>query len=136
MTPKQIAKRVQEGADARFDEVIERLLSLLERQHRPQLTTQQLVHKWHQTGLLDGLPDFVQETLAEWLEDATHKLIDWNYLEDPDSKVFEEKCGETLLGLRNKAKSEYERVEKIVKHSVQEGAIDPYHEIYHRHGFS
>jgi hypothetical protein len=117
------------------------LLSLLTYQHGlaslPQPTIPQLVHKWHQTGLLDGLPDFVQETLAGWLEDAAHKLLDWNYLEDPDPKVFEEKCSETLLGLRDKAKFEYERVKSIAEFSKKENRpIDHYASLYHTHGFS
>lgn len=137
MTAAQISKRIQDGADARFGDVIERLLSLLEYQHRPQPTTQQLVYKWHQTGLLDGLPDFVQETLAGWLEDAAHKLIDWNCLEDPDPKVYEDKCSETLLGLRDKANFEYERVRTIVELSGREDRpIDHYESLYHLHGFS
>ena len=90
-----------------------------------------------QTGLLDGLPDFVQETLSKWLEDAAHKLIDWNCLEDPDPKVYEEKCNETLLGLRDKAKFEYERIKDIVERAKrEEKRAEHYLTLYHTHGFS
>ena len=95
------------------------------------------MHKWHQTGLLDGLPDFVQETLSKWLEDAAHNLLDWNYLEDPDPKAFEEKCSETLLGLRDKAKFEYERIKDIVERARREDKpVEHYLSLYHTHGFS
>ena len=135
VTPQQIAKRVQEGADARFGDVIERLLSILENPP-PIADTQKLVRKWHQTGLLDGLPDFVQATLAEWLEDAAHKLIDWSCLENPDPKVFEDKCSETLFGLRDKAKFEYDRIETAVRRAKTEGQpLDHYLSLYHTHGF-
>lgn len=136
MTAAQISKRVQDGADARFGDVIERLLSILETTPPP-TDPQKLVWKWKQTGLLDGLPDFVQETLSKWLEDAAHKLIDWNCLEDPDPKVYEEKCNETLLGLRDKAKFEYERIKDIVERARrEEKPVEHYLALYHTHGFS
>lgn len=95
------------------------------------------MEKWKQTGLLDGLPDFVQETLSKWLEDAAHKLIDWCCLENPDPKVYEEKCSETLLGLRDKAKFEYERIKDIVERARrEEKPVDHYLALYHTHGFS
>ena len=135
VTAAQISKRIQDGADARFGDVIERLLSILESHQK--LDSRRLMEKWKQTGLLDGLPDFVQATLAEWLEDAAHKLIDWCCLENPDPKVYEEKCSETLLGLRDKARFEYERVKTIVELSRREDRpIDHYVSLYHTHGFS
>jgi len=135
VTAAQISKRIQDGADARFGDVIERLLSILESHQK--IDSRKLVEKWKQTGLLDGLPDFVQETLSKWLEDAAHKLIDWNCLEDPDPKVYEEKCSETLFGLWDKAKFEYERIKDIVERAKrEEKPVEHYLALYHNHGFS
>jgi hypothetical protein len=114
MTPQQIANRVSQEADARFDEVIERLLFILE--HRPQT----LVKKWGQTGLLLGLPDFVQETLAEWLEEEVFKIIDAKALgEDIDEDIVNTR----LHAVRQRAVKEYEAIVEAVKQGREEHYI-------------
>lgn len=78
MTPNQIVNRVQEQAGARFHEVIERLLFLLQRPQidRPYPTIEHLLWKWEQTGLLkDCLSPNHKELLAVRLEDKARELV-------------------------------------------------------------
>lgn len=106
MTPAQISKRVQEVADARFDEVIERLLFLLE---RPPFCPKPLglVWKWKQTGLLDGVDDATVQTLAEKLEEAALQIVGWCALENPnDDKIS--KATEKFFNIRKEVIADYE----------------------------
>lgn len=73
MTPNQIAKKVQEEADARFDEVIERLLFLLE---CPRPSRETIREKWSHSGLLNGLEKSLAAELAFKLEEKTLELIE------------------------------------------------------------
>jgi len=94
---------VQEGADARFDEVIERLLFLLDTEPR------KLIWKWKQTGLMAGIDDdFVAQTLAEKLEEEAHKIIDWIYLETPDTAAIDKATGR-LYEIRKEVMENHER---------------------------
>ena len=89
MTVQHLNQLVQNGADARFDEVIERLLFILE--YPPFLSEPKaLVWKWSRTGLLDGLNGSAQQELAEKLEAEARLIIDWMVLENPNEDAFEE----------------------------------------------
>lgn len=72
MTPQQIAKKVQEAADARFPEVIERLLFLLEAKR----DLSRFVKKWIQTGLLSDVAEEDMGEAAFALEITALALID------------------------------------------------------------
>lgn len=72
MTAQQIANRVKEVADARFNEVIERLLRLLDaRSDIPHL-----IWKWNQTGLLEDVLEKDKGDASYALETACLELID------------------------------------------------------------
>lgn len=72
MTPQQIAKKVQEAADARFPEVIERLLFLLEAKR----DLSHFIKKWRQTGLLSDIAEEDMGEAAFALETTALALID------------------------------------------------------------
>lgn len=93
MTPQQIAKRVQEIADARFGEVVERLLFILEAKR----DLSHFIKKWSRTGLLSDIPEedvgeaaFALETTALALMDECIKKGDtsWETNEDYICKRF------------------------------------------------
>jgi hypothetical protein len=104
VTPQQISKKVQEEADARFGEVIEHLLFLLE---RPPFCSKPfgLVWKWKQTGFLDGVnDDSLAQTLAEKFEEAALKLVGGRALEHPnDDEILDR-----FLDIRKETIAEYE----------------------------
>ena len=60
-------------ADARFDEVIERLLFLME---YPRPSREAIREKWIHSGLLVGLDESLAAELALKLEEKTMELID------------------------------------------------------------
>jgi len=74
MKPANILEQVQQGADARFGETIERLLFLLTEQNYIDTHIWQYIVKWTHTGLLDGIPDSQQPIAAERLEKKAQEL--------------------------------------------------------------
>ena len=81
MTPAQIAKKVQEGADARFDEVIERLLTLLDTRSDPR----HLIKKWTPCGLMVNVPAEDQGEASIALEKTAKMIIEETVCWDDDS---------------------------------------------------
>ena len=103
MILNQIADRIQHEADARWTDVIERLLFILERERSlapAPPTTEGLLKKWRQSGLLKGLEGRWEEDLAYRLEGAAHELIDWVALDHPDPAEAENKAVETFCAIR------------------------------------
>lgn len=122
MTLHQLNKKIQEEADVRFDQVIERLLVLLEQP--PFLSDpHKLVWKWKQTGMLDGLDACVAIILAQRLEAAVRQF---------DGQDWDE-TGERLLTIRKEIISKYENGKDPCQ---QKRPGKHYLSLYHRHGFS
>jgi hypothetical protein len=83
---------------------------------------------------LDGLPDFVQKTLAGWLEKEALKIIDANALGDV---VDENTVIERFHAIRQKALKDYELCKTIARRAIEEDKpTSHYISLYHQHGFS
>lgn len=72
MTAQQIVKRVEQEADARLPEVVERLLILLDMR----TDAARFYKKWVQTGLLEKVSEEDQNEAAFALETTALMLID------------------------------------------------------------
>ena len=108
VTPAQISKKVQEVADARFGDVIEHLLYLLQQVPPYCSTPLGLVWKWKQTGLLDGIDDdSIAQDLAEKLEEAALQVNDWCSLEHPNDDEIS-KATDRFFDIRKKVIEEHE----------------------------
>lgn len=92
MTVQHLNQLVQSGADARFDEVIERLLFILDTPPFP--TNDVLLNKWNQTGLLDGFED-ERLAVAIQLETKARELVAMycNGTPPSDDYAVDQLCG-------------------------------------------
>ena len=97
MTPQQILNRVQEEADVRLDETIERLLFLLTTQSE-QSRSEKYLYKWMQSGLLAKVRPDERAFASVLLEQRAKELVvEWSALRsDQQNSLWEAYAGKEL----------------------------------------